>query len=315
MSYPVNTVKGTNGIEFKLERLSACPACESTNIDVHTRTKDFVFGTGDYAVYKCGRCGIGFLNPRPIEKDAAVVNSVSTVLPSTGFMSMLRYFRLRRRIRVLSKYFQNKSDIVCCDVGCGDGYFAYVASQVPGVKQVDAIDFSLEAPPLLRHNDYASERLSYLSYQDFKSNTSKVYDVIFCRHMLEHVHDIRAWINGFYDKLDIGGVLILEVPRWDSVWFGIFGGNYSHLGAPQHVNQFTEQSLKWHLAKFKLVHMGQTHGMVLWPSISIAIGRKFGSPTSLLQYMLMPIEIIVDRLSGRYSVLLCVAQKEMLSAQ
>jgi 2-polyprenyl-3-methyl-5-hydroxy-6-metoxy-1,4-benzoquinol methylase len=295
-----------NGEIVHLEALDRCPGCASKRVTDCCVSEDVVLGSGPYRVQQCSDCTLAFLNPRPTEADVPTVNQTLEALPTHG--TLLTEVR-RRRLAMRGKSYlahHSGSSLRCLDVGAGDGFFAEALATLPRVDHVVACDYMEEAPASLRERP--NSKLSYQRY-DATFAEKEAYDVVFCRHMLEHVHDPTAWVAKLRGLIKTGGLLVLEVPRWDAIWLDIFGGDYSHISAPAHLNQYTQRALEQQLKGFDIVRWGQTHGVVLGRSIMSKLKKKYIDVTAPIALAALPLEILVERISGRWACLTCVARK------
>lgn len=288
----------------RLEVLDRCPGCSSTRISDVCVSEDVVLGSGSYKVQQCDDCTLAFLNPRPIEADVPVINQTLEALPTKRtLLGGVRRRRLGMRARSYLSHHPG-SNLRCVDIGAGDGFFSEALTTLPNVGEVVACDYKDEGPDLLRGNP----RAKYQKYEETFAE-KETYDVVFCRHMLEHVHDPTAWVAKLRGLLKPGGLLVLEVPRWDAIWLDFFGGDYSHISPPAHLNQYTEKALEQQLRGFEVVKWGQTHGIVLGRSIMSKVRKKYIDVTTPLALAAFPFEIAAERLSGRWACLTCVARK------
>jgi SAM-dependent methyltransferase len=69
------------------------------------------------------------------------------------------------------------------------------------------------------------------------------YDLVTMWHFLEHDYDPPAALRAARDLLSPEGLLIIEVPRLDSLSFRIFGRRWPGLQAPQHTILYDRESL------------------------------------------------------------------------
>ena len=298
-------VHGRNGVTLHVEPVDRCPGCKSQRIARFCETPDLLFGTGSYEVFECKECTLAFITPRPIEADLGITNPGGDDLPSgRGFLTSVRARRLGARTKDYLRHL-GRSDARCIDIGCGDGFFAGVLADLPGVSYVLATDYGTERPPYLARE---KPNVEYRSYREV-FGTDEQFDVVFCRHMLEHVHDPAAWISKMHACLRPGGLLVLEVPRWDAIWLDVFRGGYIHIGAPTHLLQFTQRSLEHLLGAFTVAEWGQTHGLVLGLSLMGTFRQKRISPSSAFALACFPLEVAVERATGRWACLTCVARK------
>ena len=96
------------------------------------------------------------------------------------------------------------------DVGCGDGVLiSTLQSEGIGVKW-GGVDVSSEAIAFARAFNNHVEWFC----GDFRDEVNEEYNLITCTEVLEHIPDemISGFIQGLFDKLKIGGKLLITVP-------------------------------------------------------------------------------------------------------
>ncbi len=120
--------------------------------------------------------------------------------------------------------------------------------------------------------------------------------------MLEHLIDPAQWIKELQKALIPGGILVVEVPNFGSVWRKIFGRYYYGLYLPRHLFHFDERTLKMVLEDFKMLAEYKSHTPILGRSLGYLLGVSFknlGMP-GLVTY---PLQVVCDRLMGSSTVL------------
>ncbi len=75
---------------------------------------------------------------------------------------------------------------------------------------------------------------------DIPDNT---YDVIYCRHGLEHIYDPVEFVKKIHDIYSPEGYVYIVVPNWDSFWHEREKINWPWLDPVGHVSYFTRRSL------------------------------------------------------------------------
>jgi len=293
------------GLQIKKEQIHVCPICASKNVCTVLHGKDFESATGLYNVDACESCGICFTNPRPIPEDIPLLyekRNSSDFVKSSWAVESLRRLSVRRDLnQILSDV---KETVSVADFGCGDGFFSLQLSDHPKCRKVSAIDFHDFPPPYLQKKGVP---VRYCSYQEY-ARLSETYDIIFCRHVLEHVVNPLHLIGQMQEKLNHGGMIVLEVPNDGSVWRAIFGKYYFGLYLPRHLFHFNEKSLRNLLKEFKKVTLFRTHTPVLGRSIGYLLGKPLQN-TGIIGLSLFPLQIFFDCLMRTSSVLRIVAIK------
>jgi 2-polyprenyl-3-methyl-5-hydroxy-6-metoxy-1,4-benzoquinol methylase len=102
------------------------------------------------------------------------------------------------------------------DYACGNGAFALSMRRAFPDCAVWATDYHQEAPLMLRGHD-----VNYASYLDLPVHGP--FDLILCRHVLEHSYDPVKFLQGIRELLSAGGVLIIEVPNLEAPLRRVFG--------------------------------------------------------------------------------------------
>ena len=175
--------------QINTEKLDACPLCGSDKLTVFLQGFDYETLTGAYKIEECQDCLIKFTNPRPTASDLPKLyedrNSSDFVKPFI-LIDKLRSLSIRRSLAELPKdILSGKKSVL--DFGCGDGFFSKaIADFNPGIAVV-ATDFHSESPQRLVDHPH----IKYRSQSLFKEENGQ-YDVIFCRHVLEHALDPAA---------------------------------------------------------------------------------------------------------------------------
>jgi len=291
---------------IRTETLTACPICASATLRTALLGRDFDLHTGDYRIDQCGACGLRFTNPRPIAEDVPLLyadRSFETLPAGSSPLARLRRARLTRRIRAIAK---GQSPKRWADIGTGDGFFAEVVSEQPFCARMTAVDFFDEPPALLR-NAVASGQVEYSSLAAFFAGNAR-YDVICARFVLEHVQDPRAFVASLRERLESGGLLVVEVPNWNSIWRRVFGKYHAELSLPAHTFHFDPDTLRGIMTGFHCEIREDIHGVTLGKSL----GNVFGSAiarTGPLAMAALGIELLIDAVIGPPSNMTLLATK------
>ena len=184
-----------------------CPLCGGTR-------RERLIRKGDWFVYRCLSCGLGFLDPRPSDPE------VSALYGETYFADQYdrgidpRTPAFRKRLRLEShriRFFRSlKGKGSILDMGCGNGYFM-AACRERGYR-VMGLDLSEWAVTYVKET-LGIEALS--GHLDRIHLPGRRFDIVTLWHVLEHSRDpakviIRA---GRWVKED--GIVVLEVPNYE----------------------------------------------------------------------------------------------------
>ncbi len=211
-------------------------------------------------VYRCSSCGLGFLDPRPSEKDIAKLYSKEYCeehfigggkLDSPEFKKRLSLET--HRIRFF-KGIKGKGRVL--DVGCGYGYFLAACRNYG--YDVQGIDISSWA------SQHATEKLGLpitFGLIDEVKLPHHSFDIITMWHFLEHTSDPRKAILKARDWLKNDGVLIVDVPNYEGTDARKNWKEWVGWDLPYHLYHFTPQTVKqllqicgFHVVKTKDYH-------------------------------------------------------------
>ena len=130
--------------------------------------------------------------------------------------------------------FIKESDLVL-EIGCGRGAF----SQKISTKKYVGLEFSRKAKEIALSNGIIIENESIQSHS--VAHPAK-YDVVCAFQVLEHVSEIRSFIESSIKTLKPGGLLIYSVPSADS-FLSIMTNNFWNM-PPHHVSFWSDKCLK-----------------------------------------------------------------------
>jgi 2-polyprenyl-3-methyl-5-hydroxy-6-metoxy-1,4-benzoquinol methylase len=283
---------------IKSEKFTSCPVCGSLKIAIILNGYDYENRTGDYRIDRCSACGIRFTNPRPVKEDLHKLydlrNSPDFVRVSP-IINLLRSTSLRGSLARIFKF--GGDDLKVLDFGCGDGFFTLQLRRHPQCSTITACDFH-DSPPFYLQN---RDDIRYCSFEEH-NQTGRRYDLIICRHVLEHLTDPARCIKELQNAMMPEGMLVVEVPNYGSVWRKIFGRYYYGLYLPRHLFHFDERTLKMVLEDFEMLAEYKSHTPVLGRSLGYLLGVSFEN-IGIPGLMTYPLQVLCDHLMGSSTVL------------
>lgn len=134
------------------------------------------------------------------------------ILAKTGDMC------LKRRAKLLLKELDPNPDDKILDVGCGDGYYLYLLSNL-GNFNLTGIDSDKKA--LIAANIQVKNKNMKLILEDIMSMPFKdeSFDKIICSEVLEHLDNDKSALIEMKRVLKKNGVLCITVPHWNFPFF------------------------------------------------------------------------------------------------
>jgi 2-polyprenyl-3-methyl-5-hydroxy-6-metoxy-1,4-benzoquinol methylase len=202
-----------------------------------------------WQVFKCGGCGLGFLDPRPCPEELAQLYNQEYFETHCLEGGGLGSDSLRRRLNLedwrfrLFQRLQPRGKLL--DVGCGYGYFL-AACREKGY-QVHGVDCSGFA---VRH---AMEKLKLnvtVGALDEIDMPAEEFDMVTFWHCLEHMQDPRTALDKAIAWLKPDGLLIIEVPNHEGTDARRIGADWVGWSLPYHLFHFTPRSLSLLLKQY-----------------------------------------------------------------
>ena len=231
------------------ESLDQCPVCKFTDFENALITSDHHLTQESFALVRCKRCQHLFTNPRPNEKGIAPYyqspDYISHTSKSQGIISPLyrlaRKFNLQSKTKLIKK-FHNQGSLL--DYGCGTGNFLHHVNQLKG-WHTRGIEPSVTARS-------SAQSLGLTVDEDLTADNQDKFDVITAWHVIEHVHQLRATIQGLRKRMHDKSVFLMALPNphsYDAIYYGKHWAGYD---VPRHLHHFTESSISRLLSESKL---------------------------------------------------------------
>jgi SAM-dependent methyltransferase len=223
-----------------------CYLCGSKSCTPFAVAEDDLTGKpGRFTFVTCDDCGLRYQNPRLriehvleyYDDEYIAHRKKSDWGVLTGFFNWVMDRHDRQKDALVSRYVALGSHSKVLDVGCAVGTFLQKMRTRYGAS-VSGVDFKdLSANPALANVDF---RCGLFYEQDFGEQR---FDLITMWHFLEHDYDPMRTLRTAGELLARDGVLVVEVPRLDSLTFRLYGDRWPGLQAPQHTVLYDRQSL------------------------------------------------------------------------
>lgn len=223
--------------EPKLE-MPECPLCGSQERkQLYAPRKGEAFG-----IFGCEKCRFAYLAPRLPEKQMLSLYQSDDYFGRDDGEGYKDYSRqedsLRRTFRRLFKHLlqQNRMGGSLLEIGCGFGYLLDEAR--PYFERQYGTDYSANAVRSARQ--FATEVwLGGIG----SVPESKLFDCVIATHVIEHVYDPRAFVEGLVGRLKPGGSALIAAPDFGSFWRKIMGIRWPSFKFPEHILYFDANSL------------------------------------------------------------------------
>jgi len=133
---------------------------------------------------------------------------------------------------LVKKYSNPKASLL--DIGCGSGNLLSVLKK-SGFENIYGSDFSNESVSL--NSQKFGTRIFYADIREIKFFEGRIYDVVICSDVLEHIQDDKTAVKNIGRILNDNGILIISVPYNMKYWS-------SHDSFSGHVRRYESNELE-----------------------------------------------------------------------
>ncbi|MBL7742880.1 MAG: class I SAM-dependent methyltransferase [Chitinophagaceae bacterium] len=228
-----------------LVHYSHCPVCSSADIKDVLTVKDHSVSGQSFRIAECADCSLRFTQDVP---DAVSISPyykaeeyISHTNTSKGLINRVYKFvrnrtMIRKRRLVQSSTGLQKGNIL--DLGSGVGSF------VNEMKQHGWTVTGLEPDADARKVANDLYQLDLGDTNEFYQLRSASFDAITMWHVLEHVHDLSAYIQQLRNILKDNGRLLVAVPNYTSFDAKSYGEYWAAYDVPRHLYHFSPRSVQ-----------------------------------------------------------------------
>jgi 2-polyprenyl-3-methyl-5-hydroxy-6-metoxy-1,4-benzoquinol methylase len=231
---------------MNLIHYSHCPVCHSTNLKNVLTVKDYTVSGETFPIAECGQCSLRFTQDVPGATDIAPYykseDYISHTNTSKGLVNRVYKFvrknTMVRKRRWIEKYTTLRKGKML-DLGSGVGTFVHEMKERGW--EVTGLEPDVDARK-------AAEQLYDFKLADitqFYQLPKSSFDAITLWHVLEHVHDLGAYIQQLRDLLNEKGKLFIAVPNYTSLDAQVYQECWAAYDVPRHLYHFSPQSMKW----------------------------------------------------------------------
>ncbi len=214
---------------------SKCILCNSSN-------RTILIQQGNWTVYKCVNCGLGFLDPRPDQGELQDLYRNDYFSSHYDEGLEVDSPEMKRRISQEDhriKFFRNlKKRGKVLDIGCGMGYFLY-ACRKHGYE-VEGQDVSDDSASYLRSELKIPVTTGQIEEINIENNS---LDIITMWHSLEHTPDPRKHLEKAWNWLKPDGFLVVDVPNHEGTDAKETWNSWNGWDLPYHLYHFTPKTL------------------------------------------------------------------------
>jgi len=222
-----------------------CLCCGNTQHARVLAAKDYTVTQQTFSIHACTRCGFRYTADAPdsneIGKYYAAESYISHTNTSKGLINQLyhlvRSFTLHSKRRLVI-HAANQSIGNLLDVGAGTGFF--VEAMIQAGWQVTGF----EPDETARQNAMQRAGITLERPETLWNLPPASFDVITLWHVLEHVHDLKGYLQQFHQLLKPTGTLIIAVPNYTSRDAQYYGAYWAAYDVPRHLYHFSPDSME-----------------------------------------------------------------------
>lgn len=236
--------------------MNLCPLCESDEVSVlekirsadvirlyienlQINTSDIFHNIDDLFLSHCQMCDLSYFLPftRATESFYESLQKVNWYYLDEKFEYHFAMRYIKKRDRIL-------------EIGCGTGAFA----KILGDQIYTGLEFNRQA---IKATKALNLNVLNQSVEEFSTNKPGQFDVVCAFQVLEHVSNIKSFIQASIRCLRTGGLLIFSVPSADS-FLRQSTNNYLNL-PPHHESWWSDNCLRKVAGLFDLVMVELFH--------------------------------------------------------
>lgn len=223
-----------------------CPVCGSSSINSVLSAKDYTVSGKLFDVWQCNNCTLRFTQDVPAENSIGNYykseNYISHTNTSKGFINQLYQFirqrTLKQKRKLICKTTGRKSGELL-DVGSGTGAF------VNEMKQNHWKVIGLEPDADARAVAQQTFHCDLKDTQELFRLPPGSFDAITLWHVLEHVHDLKNYVQQLKNLLNPNGRLIIAVPNYTCYDAFTYKEYWAAYDVPRHLYHFSPYSMKF----------------------------------------------------------------------
>jgi SAM-dependent methyltransferase len=224
----------------------ACYQCGSSSAKPLLIAEDDLTGKpGRFPFVVCEECGFAYQSPRIDVEGIKEYYGDEYVAhrkkrnwgPLGGLVERAMDQLDRRKAGIVERAVDLRAGDEVLDVGCGAGTFLLKVRSLWNVK-VAGVDFiDLSRLPGFEHIEF-----HHGLFYDMDIGRRR-FKLVTMWHFLEHDYDPARSLQQAREALKMDGRLVIEVPRLDSVSYGLYRERWPGLQAPQHTVLFSKETL------------------------------------------------------------------------
>lgn len=214
-------------------RYSECNLCGSSKIfkinsiiynkPTHYSSNEIVISKQP-ELWKCNNCRSLFVQNAVQEIDSIKLYSEGKSSERWSSNSSFEEQKSKNIVNILGSILKNKINVL--DIGCNTGELLDFA-QRQGCKTF-GVEYSRTSLELTKSK-------GHIAFSNSDEIESRLFDVITAFDLIEHLYDIPSFLNDCYNRLSLGGYLVLLTGNIHSLSSFLLGSNWWYVKYPEHI--------------------------------------------------------------------------------
>lgn len=241
---------------------NTCPLCGSSQIHEVLTAKDYTVSKESFGIWHCGTCTGRFTQNVP---DGAHIGAyyqsqeyISHSETKEGLINRLYHSVRKITLRSKQNWVRNATGMKTgsvLDIGSGTGAFLHY------MKAGGWTVTGLEPDETARHNAKQLYQVEALPVDQLFHLPQQQYDAITMWHVLEHVHELHAYLKQIRQLVKSEGAILIAVPNYTSLDAEYYKAYWAAYDVPRHLYHFSPDSMEQLLA-FHGIKVVKKHPMV-----------------------------------------------------
>jgi 2-polyprenyl-3-methyl-5-hydroxy-6-metoxy-1,4-benzoquinol methylase len=222
-----------------------CPVCNSSDINPLFTVADHSVSKESFVIWQCGNCTLRFTQDVPDEASIGPyyqsTDYISHTNTSKGLVNQLyqkvRNYTLDQKTKLIINQTVKTGNIL--DLGAGIGAFLNTMKEsgweITGIEPDEGA--RQQAKKLFDLELQQTDALQQLPENSF--------DAITLWHVLEHVHQLHAYVEKLKTLLRPSGKIFIAVPNYESLDSSIYKLYWAAYDVPRHLYHFTPKAISF----------------------------------------------------------------------
>jgi 2-polyprenyl-3-methyl-5-hydroxy-6-metoxy-1,4-benzoquinol methylase len=229
----------------QLHHYTSCPVCTSNQIQKSLLVKDYSVSSENFEIWTCTACSFRFTQDIPTQSQIGKYyrsdNYISHTNTSKGLINRLYLFIRKITLCQKRSLLQSSTGLntgTLLDIGAGTGAFASF------MKSSGWRVTGLEPDQDARNRASSINGISLLPSDQLFAFPPESFDCITLWHVLEHVHELDAYMKQLYKILKPKGRLLIAVPNYTSSDAEHYQEHWAAYDVPRHLYHFSPASMR-----------------------------------------------------------------------